>query len=364
MNFSINQSELHSVLNVVSKGAATRSTLPILSGILIRASQGSIELEATDMDQSIKCVCPALVESEGQVVIPARLLTDVIKNLGDAAIHVQTSEDTATVLCDNSSFSLKTLNADDFPGFPVVEEETSVHIPFKIFSDGIKKVARVVSRDDSRPILSGVFIQVEEGILRLVATDSYRLALEELPIEDNNSSFSAVISGNFLNDLASLPAENETIELALSENQIIARYGNYTFINRRIEGNYPNYNQLLPENISTKVVFNTKQLLDAAKRVSLVSNNTSPVRFNINNGSQTTQLSSTSQDIGAAQETVSSSVEGEDVEIAFNAHYLIDGLTSFTDNEIVLELQGGVKPGIFKTQNNNFIYLIMPVRLS
>lgn len=364
MKFSINQSEFNTTLGVVSKGAATRSTLPILSGILLKASNSMLTLESTDMDKSIRCSCSALIEEEGEVVIPAKILTDVVKNLPDAAIHFSFENDSATILCDTASFSLKTLDASDFPGFPEIEEQTSITLPYKTFSSIIKRVARVVSRDDSRPILAGVLIDVQNGTLRMVATDSYRLALEEASIDQTNAEFSAVISGAFLNELASLAAENEEINLALSENQIIARYGSYTFISRRIEGNYPNYNQLLPSSFETKVTFNTKQLLNAAKRVSLVSNNTSPVRFDINQVSQTTQVSSTTQDIGAAQETISSPIEGQDVQIAFNGHYLIDGLTSLDSESIYLELQGGVKPGIFKNKDGNFIYLIMPVRLS
>lgn len=364
MKFSISQSELHTTLNIVSKGAATRSSLPILSGILIKAEENTLTLETTNMDQSIRCLCPALIEEEGQTVVPAKLFSEIVKSLPDAAVHFNYSEDTATILCDTSSFSLKTLNPADFPSFPTVEQLSTIQLPFQIFSNMVRRVVRVVSRDDSRPILSGVYIDINNEKLRMVATDSYRLALEESEIETPQEEFSAVISGAFLNDLANLPAEHELIDFALSETQIIVQYNNYTFINRRIEGNYPNYNQLLPESFTTKVSFNTKQLLNATKRVSLVTNNTAPIRLDINLASNTTQLSSTTQDLGAAQETISSNVEGEDVQIAFNAHYLIDGLNSFSEDEITLELQGSVKPGIFKNKDGNFLYLIMPVRLS
>ena len=364
MKFSINQSELNASLSVVSKGAASRSTLPVLSGILIKAKQDVLVLESTDMDQSIRCTCSALIEEEGQTVVPAKLLNDVVKSLPDAAIHFSQEEDAATILCDTSSFSLKTLAAEDFPGFPEVDKQTSITIPFKSFSTMVKRVARVVSRDDSRPILSGVMIEVEQGKMKMVATDSYRLALDEETLDQTDATFSAVIAGSFLNDLASLPGENESIELGLSENQIIANYGSYTFINRRIEGNYPNYNQLLPQDFATTATFDVKQLLEASKRVSLVSNNTSPIRFDVSSASQTTQLSSTTQDLGAAQETIASEINGEDVQIAFNCHYLIDGLNALPSQKVQLNLQGGVKPGIFKDVEGSYLYLIMPVRLS
>ena len=364
MKFSINQNEFNNTLTVVSKGAATRSTLPILSGILIKAFDNMLILEATDMDQSIRCSCPALIEEEGETVVPARLLTDIVKNLPDAAIHFSYSEDAATVLCDTSSFSLKTLQASDFPGFPEAEEQNCINLPFKTFSSMVKKVSRAVSRDDSNPILSGVLLQVENNVLRMVATDSRRLSLCEAELETPSEEFSAVISGTFLNDLASLLGEYEQITLALSENQIIAKYGSYTFINRRIEGNYPPYNQLLTGEFTTHITFNTQQLLQAIKRVSLVSSNTSPVRFDLNQASQTTQLSSTTKDVGAAQETISSQIEGEDIQIAFNSRYLIDGLSTIDDEIITLDLLSNLKQGIFRNQDGSFIYLLMPVRFS
>ena len=364
MKFSINQSEFNAALSVVFKGVSTRATLPIFSGILIKAQNGMLVLESTNMDQSIRSTCTALVEEEGSTVVPARLLTDIVKTLPDAAIHMSYSDDVATILCDTSSFSLKTLNALDFPGFPQVEPENTVNIPFKVFSSMVKRVGKAVSRDDSHPILSGVLVDVEEETLKMVATDSYRLSYEQTKLEQAVPSFSAVVSGSFLADLASLSGDYEFITLGLSENQIIAEYGNHTFINRRIEGNYPNYEQLLPQKFNTRVTYQTKQFIDAVKRTSLLTNNTSPIRLDINEASQTTQISTTTQDIGAAQETIGSPIEGKDIEIAFNAHYLLDGLATFNDAEIYFEMIENTKPGIFKTKDGNYIYLIMPVHIA
>lgn len=365
MKLSINKNELQTALGVVAKGATTRSTLPILSGILLKAYEDTLTLEATNMELSVRCSLPALIEEEGSTVIPSKLITDVIKSLPDSAVHIETKEDTeeAKVLCDTSSFSIKTLNAEDFPGFPEVNGEDRITIPFATFSHMVRRVARIVSRDESRAILTGVLIEAGNNILRMVATDSYRLAVTDTDFE-GIVDFNAVIAGSFLSELASLPEGNETIDLALAENQIIATYGNTTFVNRRIEGNFPRYNQLIPDTHETRAVYDTKQLMEAVKRTSVLSNKTAPVKFDLNGASQTTQISTASKDIGAASETIVSSMEGGDAVIAFNFGYVIDGLSSVETDKVYLELQGSQRPGIFKSEETErFLYLIMPVRL-
>lgn len=365
MKLNINKGELQTALGIVAKGAASRSTLPILSGILFKAELDTLTLEATDLNLSIKRTIPAFIEEEGEVVIPSKLITDVVKSLPEAALHIETQDDSAMVLCETSSFSIKTLDAHDFPGFPEVDSESSLTIPFGIFSDMVKRVARVVSRDESRAIFTGVLIEAHDGMLRMVATDSYRLAVTDTAFSENIDEFSAVISGTFMSDLASLPETDPSITLALTENQIVVHYAGTTFVNRRIEGSFPRYQQLIPDTYSTRASFSTKQLIEAVKRTSLLSNKTAPVRFNINTASQTTQISTASQDIGEAKETLGSSIEGEDSEIGFNFGYVIEGLSSIETEQVYLELQGPMSPGIFKSADDErFLYLIMPVRLN
>ena len=230
----------------------------------------------------------------------------------------------------------------------------------------VKRVARVVSRDESRAILTGILVTNEEGTLRMVATDSYRLAITETQTPDvAGEPFQAVIPGTFLQDIAALPRTDEPVSIALAENQIVVKYQDTVFVNRRIEGTYPNYRQLLPNSYATRVEFNTSQLAAAVKRTSLLSSTTSPVRFDVNVASQTTQLSTVTQDVGAAQETLTSTVEGEDVVVAFNYAYVLDGLGAVETERVFLEAQDSRKPGIFKSdEGENYLYLVMPVRLS
>ncbi len=366
MKFSINQSELQNALSVVQKGIATRSTLPILSGIYLEAAQDKLTLQATDLELSIQYTVPALIEEEGKSVFPGKLFSDIVKNLPDAAVHAETAEDSAIITCDTSSFSIKTLDADDFPGFPQVDTEQTISIPFSQFSSMVKRVARVVSKDESRAILTGVLITLEGETLKMVATDSYRLAITETKLNDPSADgFQAVIAGSFLQELASLPRTDDALTIALAENQIVVTYHDTVFINRRIEGNFPNYRQLLPDSYSTRVKINVEHLVSGVKRTSIMGLQSSPVKFSVDTDSQTIQLSAAAQDVGSAQETISCVGEGDSVDIAFNYAYVLDGLTSVEDDDVYLEVQSGMKPGIFKAAGKeNYLYLVMPVRLS
>ena len=278
MKFSINQSELQNALSVVLKGIATRSTLPILSGIYLDAHDDTLTLQATDLELSIQYSVSALIEETGKAVVPGKLFSDIVKNLPDAAVHVEAEDDSAVITCDTASFSIKTLDAEDFPGFPHVDVQQEIAIPFAQFASMVKRVARTVSKDESRAILTGVLITLEDSMLKMVATDSYRLAITETQLEDSAAEeFQAVISGSFLQEIASLPRSDENLKLALAENQIVVTYHDTVFINRRLEGNFPNYRQLLPDSYVTRVSMDVGHLIAGVKRTSLLGQTSSPV---------------------------------------------------------------------------------------
>lgn len=365
MKFTINKSELQNALTIVQKGISTRSTLPVLAGILLDAQSDRLILQSTDLELSIQYTVAALIEEEGKTVVPGKLFLDIIKNLPEAAIHVDSKDGEAHITCETSSFSIKTLNYEDFPGFPKVETNQNIQIPFGQFSKMVQRVSKVVSKDESRAILTGVLITTESNSLRMVATDSYRLALTEVDLpEGQTSEFEAVIAGNFLNDVASLNSSDEPVEIALSENQIVVKYQSTTFINRRLEGNYPNYKQLIPEGYDSKAVMDLQTLSSSVKRAAVMSTTTSPMKFNLNKASQTIQISVNSADIGSVQETLVCEIEGDDMEIAFNSSYVIDGLNVIKTDKVALEIQSSLKPGIFRAaEPERYLYLIMPVRL-
>lgn len=363
MKFSINKTELQNAISIVLKGTSTRTTLPVLSGILIDAHANGLTLQATDLESSIQFEVAALVEEEGKTVVPGKLFNDIVKNLPDAAVRIQQKENEAHITCETSSFSVKTMNAEDFPAFPHVETNQSIEIPFPQFANMVSTVARAVSHDESRAILTGVLITVEANKLRMVATDSYRLALaqtETTAAED----FEAVISGSFLQEIASLPKTEEPVKIALAENQIVVTCDKTIFVNRRIEGTYPNYKQLIPDSFTTRTEVNLSALTASVKRASLMTSVTSPLRIDINIASQTLLIDAVHIDVGTVQETIPCAIQGEDMQIAFNSNYVIDGLTSLNCEKIYFDVQNPTRPGILRTvDDDSLLYLIMPVKL-
>ncbi len=368
MKFSINKTEFQNAIAVVLKGVSTRSTLPVLSGILIDAHADSLVLQSTDLELSIQCSVAALVEEEGRTVMPGKLFSDIIKSLPDAAVHVSASGGEARLTCASSAFSLRTLAAEDFPGFPKAQASATITMPFGVFAAMVRRVSRSVSRDESRAILTGILVETEGATLRMVATDSYRLALAECEIEgqanEGAENFQAVIAGAFLHDVASLSSASDTISIGVAENQIIITCGNITFINRRIEGTYPNYRQLLPSAYTTRATFNVEQLTAAVRRASLMSSSSAPVRITLSPEVGLAQISVTSTDVGSVQESIDCAIDGEEVEIAFNSAYVSDGLSVVKEEEITFETTSPLKPGIFRSVDTlSYLYLIMPVRI-
>lgn len=365
MKFSVNQAELQNALTTVYKGTSTKSTIPVLAGIHIKAEVDSLVLQATDLQLSVQYSIPALVDEEGETVVPGKLFTDVIKNLNDAAVNITAEDDSATILCDSSSFVIRTLDAADFPSFPKVEVLQEIAIPYETFASMAKKVSRATSKDESHMIMTGINIVLEENKLSMVATDSYRLALTTTEIENpNNVAFQAVISAAFMADVTSLPKNDCDIVFGLTDNQIVIRCQDIVLVNRKIEGSYPAYKRLLPTSYITQIALSRSQLVGAVRRASLLGANGASVKFDINIPSQTLQLSS-SQDSGSLKETIAFTGEGEDMQIGFNCAYLLDGLTSIDSENIILTLTAANKPGVFKADSDDktdYLYLVMPMR--
>ena len=366
MRFNIAKSELNEVLNIVSKGMSSRSTLPILSGILVSAEDSSVTFQTTDLEISIKHSVVADVADPGSTVIPGKLFNDIVKSLPDAAVTVTTDGDQVIISCLESAFTLSTLNPVDFPYFPQVEAGTEVVLPTKKLADVVRKVGKAVSRDESRAILTGILFSVENDKVRLVATDSYRLAVGDMVINTDEpyEAFTAIIPGRIFEDVAKLAAAYDNIKVGFSENQVVFSFGACVFVSRKIEGTYPNYKQLLPKDYACSVRVSAADLISCVKRVSLLAQAHTPVRFAFDMDAQRANVSAKTQDVGASKASVVAEVQGESMEIAFNHQYLLDGLSSI-DGDVVIELQTSLKPGILKAaDDDSFLYLAMPVRLA
>lgn len=366
MRFTVSQSSLATALSVVSKGIASSSTLPILSGVYMKAENGTLEFQTANLTVSIKYKVAANVEEPGETVVSGRILTNIVKNLPDVATVFEGGGRTLDITCGSSHFHLNALNPIDFPDFPEISLTSSVELPKNVLTKMVDKVYRVTSRDTSRPILGGIFMTVENNTIRLVATDSYRLAVCDTNVETSSlaSPFQMIVPGSTFHDVLSLPSDEEKILVGSTESQVVFDFGNVTYVSRRIEGNYPNYKQLLPVEHKTAVKFDVETLTSVLKRVSVVAVTNPTVKLDVDADGNLVTLSSVASDQGDANETIDAEVEGDTVSIAFNHHYLIDCLTAVGSGEITLELNTGNDAGIFKSYGDiNYLYLLMPVNI-
>jgi DNA polymerase-3 subunit beta len=367
MRFSVSQSALSRALLVVMKGMATNSTLPILSGIYIHAEEGTLEFQSTNLTISIRHRIAANVEEPGSVVVSGKMLSNIVKTLPDSAITFESVEHMVSITAEKSTFHLNTLDPRDFPEFPTFALESSIELPSDLLSTMVERVYKVVSKDTSRPILSGILINVEDNLIRLVATDSYRLVVCDTNVETSTLEgvFQMIIPGNVFHDVLTLPSDSQTILIGSTDSQVVFVFGNTTYISRKIEGNFPNYKQLLPESCETSVKMDLTDFSAALKRVSVIAVSNPSVRCDIDAEAGQMVLSAVVADQGDAREVVPVEVEGESMSIALNYHYVFDCVNALSDEkEVTLELKSAMQPGIFKSYSKvNYLYLLMPVRM-
>jgi DNA polymerase-3 subunit beta len=364
MRISVARGELLEALSVVGKGLSSRTTLPILSGILVSASGDRVVLQSTDLEVSIRNTLGANVEKEGQTVVPGRLVTDIVRSLPEAAVTIDaTARDHAVITCGTASFNVRTLSPEDFPKFPEVHAEKTATIPTETLVSIVRQVSKAVSRDETRPILTGVLTVIDADSVRMVATDSYRLAVREVPLQSQIAEpLEVVVPGKAMEEVPKLAGSAESVSLGVSENQVVFEFGDTVYVSRRIEGNFPNYKQLIPKERETLVTVPRDELLEAVKRVSLMAQHNAPLRMKVTESTLT--LSAQTADVGDATEDLMVQTEGKDVEIAFNHAFLLDGVSSAASDQVAVSIVNPLKPGVLRpVGDEDFTYLLMPVRL-
>lgn len=365
MKVTLARGELFEVLSVVSKGTSSRTTLPILSGILLSAAAEKLTLQATDLEISVKASVDAAVERPGDVVAGGRYLSDIVRSLPEGAVTLEVSGDMLNITSGASSFKIKTLPADDFPRFPEVSADRSVDLPSAALSTVVKQISKAVSRDESRPILTGMLMSIDGDRLKMVATDSYRLAINSITLDSPiDEPLQVVVPGKALEEVAKMASSSEKVSFGYSDNQTVFSFGDVVYVTRRIDGNYPNYSQLLPDGHETRVTVSREELMDTVRRVGVMAQNNAPLRVQAKCEDQTLSLSASTQDVGEASDDVHAGCEGKDVEIAFNPAFLIDGIASATEETIAIEMTSPLKPAVIKNVGSEeFVYLLMPVRI-
>ena len=359
--------ELAEKLQVAGRGVSARTAVQILAGIMLRAAAGRLHLSATDMEISVRDSLEAEVEEEGAVVVPGRLLVDIVRLLpgGEVTLEHRADEGVVRLTCGSASYSLNTYGPEDFPRLPEIEPDSAFAVDREAFLDTISRVGRSASRDESRPVLTGILVRFEGQKLVMAATDSYRLSVKETVLSGGpGQELEAIVPARALQELARAgqAANSETIEVGVQENQVVFGVDGIWLTARRIDGQFPNYKQLLPEQFEAEVQLPREELLDVVRRTGLLAQRKSPLRLRFAEGELT--VSAQTQDVGEARESLPIAYAGEPLEIGFNAEFLKDGLESITDETARLKLISPLRPGLLHGESDDFLYLIMPIRLA
>lgn len=366
MKLSTSSAELLAQLQTVSRVASTRSAVQALAGVQIVAADGRVELRATDMEIGLRVPLNAEIATPGSVVLPARLLLDVARALpgADASLELRPSNQDVEIVSGSATYHLRTLRAEDFPPLPDPEGDATVTVPAAAFVATIGRVRRSASRDETRPILTGILVSAGGTELRMVATDSYRLSVQETTLEvPLEGSFEANVPGRALEELARIAAGAETVTATVRENQIVFACNGIVLSSRLIDGQFPNYRQLLPETFEHELTFASGELTDVVRRISLMAQKNAPLRLSFTEGEL--RVSAQTPDVGEAEESLPTPFAGEAFDIGFNPEFLRDGLESVEAGDLVLKLISPLRPGLIESADGSgFVYLIMPIRLN
>jgi len=356
--------ELTRALGIVSRGVSTRTTVQILAGILLQASGEKLDLAATDMELSLRTSLEAQVEAEGSVVVPGRLLLELARLLPgeEVSIEHKLEEAAVEVRSGSATYRLHTYNAEDFPRLPDAAAADRHEVDREMLLETVARVSRSASRDESRPVLTGVLMRFEPGKLVMAATDSYRLSVKETATEGSVPELEAIVPARALGELVRIAQAGEGIELGVHENQVVFSTGDALLTTRRIDGQFPNYRQLVPEAFDHELTLPRDELLDVVRRVAVMAQRNSPLRLRFAEGELT--VSAQTQDVGEARESLPVAFAGEPLEIGFNAEFLRDGVESVSGEQLRLKLISPLRPAVLQGDDDDFLYLIMPIRLA
>ncbi len=351
---------IQQVQNIVG----TKTTLPILSNVLVEAEKECLTLTTTDLEVGIRCRFPAKVAQEGTTTVPARRLSNIVRELPDKAIHWETLEsNVSTIRCGSSFFKIMGIAREEFPKLPQFGEKVTFKIDQKVFKDLLKKTAYAISHDETRYVLNGLYMGASAGKIVVVATDGKRLALMEKAIDlPDKIAVEIVVPSKAINELGRLLQDEGKLTVSVSKNMIAFDLDDSLLVSRLIDGKFPSYKQVIPEKSAERIMLNREELLQAVKRVAqLTSERSNSIKLAFSKGKLL--ITANSPEIGEAREELGAAFDGKEVQIAFNPQYLTDVLKNLEDQNVFFEMTDATSPGIVKT-DYDFVYVIMPMRLS
>lgn len=365
MKVICSRKDLFEGVQTAARAVSSRSSLPILGHLLIRTQEGKIRLAATDLEIGVECSTPANVEEEGSLTAPARVFTEILSTLPDGDVVLSVDEgNRVTIKCGTSDYQILGLPPEEFPMLPEVKDEVSFKIDPGALKSAIQKTIFAVSQDESRASLTGVLLMIEEESVRLVSTDTHRLCMADCPITEVKGEASAIIPGRALGELQRVVEHTEEpVTVNVSPSQILFHIDDTVLITRLIEGQFPNFQKVIPQEHTKNLIVPTEQLQQAARRAAIVARDDSN-RIVIRTADSKLTVTAESSTVGRAYEEVDVVREGEDVEMAFSSKYLLDFLGVIETEAIEMLLSGNLSPALLKPQDNeSYHYVLMPMQI-
>ena len=369
MKLSVMQENLARGLSVVSRAVSTRSTLPVLANVLLKTEDAGLKLTATNLEIGITYWVPGKIDSDGATTVPAKLLTDYVNALqGGERVDLElTAGQTLHLRAGRYESHIKGIDADEFPAIQTAGDRPTTRIAQNVLRQALEETAFAAASDEARPILTGVLARFEGDTLTLAAADNYRIAVKTIPILDPVPETSVVIPARALNELVRILADiDQPIEIVLAQarNQILFHLEGIDLVSRLIDGQFPNYQQVLPQSHTTRAVLDREELLRAVRPAALIAHESANiVKLQIEANGHAGITVSANAEVGDHVGQVEAAVEGDGTTIAFNARYLADVLTNVDAEQFALELNGPLSPGVFKPiGDDRYVHVVMPVR--
>lgn len=366
MLIKIDKDELSKGMQTALRGLGNQSTLPVLSGVLLRAdSDKEIWLQTTNLDIAVRTTIPATVQEKGSIVVPAQLLSDILKAAPEGAVTLKHDDASGELqlTIGRGKFSIKTLAAEDFPEFPSIDEKTELILPVTVFVEALTQVLRSVSREETRPVLNGVLFNYADSKLELVSTDSYRLTRRILKIgKGPKKPVKQVIPYRVLEEIAKI-AKGKDITVALGEYQALFETSDIKITSRLIEGTFPEYGRLIPDEQKYRISVDKEALQGAITRAAIMAEKNHAIHLQV--AGQSITIRSEQAGVGTSEEDIPiATTIDADMTVAFNSRYCLDGISSIGGTEVVIGMESSTNPAVFyNLKQEDFLYLIMPLRL-
>ncbi len=373
MNVSVMQENLARGLGVVSRAVSSRATLPVLANVLLKTEESGLKLTATNLEIGINCWVPGKVEVQGEITVPARLLTDLVASLPNQRIDLQLSakDRTLKVSCGGSRSSIKGIDADEFPVVAAIGETPATSVDARALRDALQQVVFAAASDESRPILTGVLTKLTGDTMTLAAADNYRIAVRTLKLERPVSPEMSIVvpARSYAELMRILPDAEAPIEITVTPNksQVLFHVEGIDLVSRLIEGQFPNYEPVIPQSHASRAVLDREAFLSGARRAQIFARDSANI-VKIEFGGETSDgegvsITAHAADVGDNADALEAAVEGSPTTIAFNARYLLDVLANLGTEQAALELSGPLAPGVVRgVGREDYVHVIMPVR--